>query len=132
MHTHKYITNTQFLISLIFLDCRFKSKDIPGSVSKGIPDFCTIYVISKGKISTTRAASRPAPFVSPIRSQIVLQPSTRSESEISIPYSNSSKGNHFMTIKSYHFNILFLSHIKFTKCLSLSLSSSKATIGANF
>ncbi|KAK1394700.1 hypothetical protein POM88_013756 [Heracleum sosnowskyi] len=87
LHTHKYINNAHFLISLTFLDYRFKSKDIPGSVSKGIPDFCTIYVISKGKISTTRAASRSAPFISPVRSQILLQPSTRSESEISIPNS---------------------------------------------
>lgn len=111
--THKYINNAHILISLTFLNCRFKSKDIPGSVTKGIPDFCTIYVISKGKISTTRAASRPAPFLSPIRSQILLQPSTRTESEISIPYSYSSKGNRFMTVLIHHFYIHFLLHINF-------------------
>ncbi|KAL8101805.1 U-box domain-containing protein 52-like isoform X2 [Apium graveolens] len=70
---------------------RFKAKDIPGSVSKGVPDFCTVYLISKGKISSTRAASRAAPVSSPLRDQILSQhPSTRSEPEI-IPSSLSSK-----------------------------------------
>ncbi|KAH6801670.1 kinase with adenine nucleotide alpha hydrolases-like domain-containing protein [Perilla frutescens var. frutescens] len=36
------------------------------SVSKTAPDFCTVYVISKTKISSVRNASRPAPFVSPV------------------------------------------------------------------
>ncbi|KAL3650980.1 hypothetical protein CASFOL_007383 [Castilleja foliolosa] len=53
---------------------RFKAKDIPGSVIKGAPDFCTIYAINKGKISSTRAASRPAPSIlSPLRNQIMYQ-----------------------------------------------------------
>ncbi|CAA0814959.1 Protein kinase protein with adenine nucleotide alpha hydrolases-like domain [Striga hermonthica] len=57
---------------------RFKPKDIPGSVLKGAPDFCTIYVIHKGKISSTRAASRPAPSIlSPIRHQILYQASSK-------------------------------------------------------
>ncbi|KAL9665619.1 hypothetical protein QQ045_021040 [Rhodiola kirilowii] len=36
---------------------KFKSSDIPGSVSKSAPDFCTVYIISKGKISSVRNAS---------------------------------------------------------------------------
>ncbi|GFP79419.1 U-box domain-containing protein 35 [Phtheirospermum japonicum] len=36
---------------------RFKTVDIPGSVSKGAPDFCTVYVISKGKVASIRSAS---------------------------------------------------------------------------
>ncbi|XP_042492007.1 U-box domain-containing protein 35-like isoform X2 [Macadamia integrifolia] len=52
---------------------RFKSTDIPGSISKGAPDFCTVYVISKGKISSVRSASRPAPTISPLRNQIQMQ-----------------------------------------------------------
>ncbi|XP_057739406.1 U-box domain-containing protein 35-like [Arachis stenosperma] len=40
---------------------RFKVSDIPGSVTKGAPDFCTVYVVSKGKIQSMRSASRPAP-----------------------------------------------------------------------
>ncbi|XP_062159120.1 U-box domain-containing protein 35-like isoform X2 [Alnus glutinosa] len=39
---------------------RFKT-DIPSSVSKGAPDFCTVYVIAKGKISNVRPASASLP-----------------------------------------------------------------------
>ncbi|KAL9442715.1 hypothetical protein AB3S75_016151 [Citrus x aurantiifolia] len=53
---------------------RFKTTDVPGNVSKGAPDFCTVYVISKGKISSMRSASRPAPAVSPLRNQIIIRP----------------------------------------------------------
>ncbi|KAL3613838.1 hypothetical protein CASFOL_041912 [Castilleja foliolosa] len=57
---------------------RFKAKDIPGSVSKNAPDFCTIYVINKGKIYSTRAASRPAPSImSPLRNQIMYQANSK-------------------------------------------------------
>ncbi|CAH9107867.1 unnamed protein product [Cuscuta epithymum] len=50
---------------------RFKMKDIPGNVLKGVPDFCTVYVISKnGKISSTRSASRSVPFTHPLRHQL--------------------------------------------------------------
>ena len=35
--------------------------DIPGAVTKGAPDFCTVYVVAKGKIQSMRSASRPAP-----------------------------------------------------------------------
>ncbi|XP_020540934.1 U-box domain-containing protein 52 isoform X2 [Jatropha curcas] len=40
---------------------RFKSTDVPSNVSKAAPDFCTVYVISKGKVSAVRSASAPAP-----------------------------------------------------------------------
>ncbi|KAJ8538807.1 hypothetical protein K7X08_030103 [Anisodus acutangulus] len=57
---------------------RFKAKDISGGVLKGAPDFCTVHVISKsGKISSTRAASRPAPFVHPLRHQLMQPASTK-------------------------------------------------------
>ncbi|CAH2061248.1 unnamed protein product [Thlaspi arvense] len=45
-----------------------KPTDIPGTISKTAPDFCTVYVISKGKISTMRSASRSAPATAPLRS----------------------------------------------------------------
>ncbi|KAJ8526622.1 hypothetical protein K7X08_029099 [Anisodus acutangulus] len=49
---------------------RFKVKDIPGNVLKGVPDFCTVYIISRtGKISSTRSAARLAPFIHPLRHQ---------------------------------------------------------------
>ncbi|XP_073293339.1 U-box domain-containing protein 52-like [Primulina huaijiensis] len=49
---------------------RLKTVDIPTSVSKRAPDFCTVYVISKSKISSVRNASRLAPFTSPLATQI--------------------------------------------------------------
>ncbi|KAH0898174.1 hypothetical protein HID58_047742 [Brassica napus] len=42
---------------------RFKT-DLPTTVSKQAPDFCNVYVISKGKIASVRNASRPAPYKS--------------------------------------------------------------------
>jgi hypothetical protein len=51
---------------------RFKA-DIPTTISKGAPDFCTVYVINKLKASSTRNAIRAAPRVSPLRSQIQQQ-----------------------------------------------------------
>ncbi|PON76440.1 Phosphorylase kinase, gamma catalytic subunit [Parasponia andersonii] len=58
---------------------RFKITDIPGSVGKGAPDFCNVYVISKGKIQSMRSAVRPAPANSALRSQILKQPSPKPE-----------------------------------------------------
>nr|GEV07807.1 U-box domain-containing protein 52 isoform X1 [Tanacetum cinerariifolium] len=54
---------------------RFKTRDIPGTILKGVPEFCTVYVISKGKISATKAASRPPPYISPLRTQESIGPS---------------------------------------------------------
>ncbi|KAK3427911.1 hypothetical protein EUGRSUZ_F04037 [Eucalyptus grandis] len=47
-----------------------KSSHIPSNVSNGVPDFCTVYVISKGKVSSVRKASRPVPHASPLLDQI--------------------------------------------------------------
>ncbi|TYI59003.1 hypothetical protein E1A91_D10G002800v1 [Gossypium mustelinum] len=44
--------------------------DIPSCVTKAAPDFCTVYTISKGKVSSLRNASRSAPFSSPLIDQI--------------------------------------------------------------
>ncbi|KAL9995248.1 hypothetical protein Hdeb2414_s0822g00950751 [Helianthus debilis subsp. tardiflorus] len=40
---------------------------------KAAPEFCTIYVISKGKISSAKKSVKPAPFVSPLYEQIQEQ-----------------------------------------------------------
>ncbi|KAI3468440.1 hypothetical protein Pfo_025103 [Paulownia fortunei] len=74
---------------------RFKAKDIPGSVLKGAPDFCTVYVIHKGKISSTRAASRPAPSIlSPLRNQILLQANRKTNGlDTLIPSSTNSRSS---------------------------------------
>ncbi|GMI81080.1 hypothetical protein like AT2G24370 [Hibiscus trionum] len=40
---------------------RFRTAEVTTSVSKGAPDYCTVYVIGKGKISSVRSASAPPP-----------------------------------------------------------------------
>lgn len=55
----------------LFSCCRrLKAVDVPTATLKGAPDFCTVYVISKSKISQVRNASRLAPFTSPICNEI--------------------------------------------------------------
>ncbi|KAG5034309.1 hypothetical protein JHK87_009219 [Glycine soja] len=68
---------------------RFKVSDIPGAVSKGAPDFCTVYVIAKGKIQTVRSASRPAPAIVP---NLLSQASVRTDhSDPNVPLTQSIK-----------------------------------------
>ncbi|KAK4716673.1 hypothetical protein R3W88_015011 [Solanum pinnatisectum] len=40
---------------------RFKTMDVPTAVSKVVPGFCTVYVIAKGKVQSTKNASSPVP-----------------------------------------------------------------------
>lgn len=49
---------------------RFKSSSMGSNVSKGAPDFCTVHVISKGKVSSVKHATRLAPFSSPLLDHI--------------------------------------------------------------
>ncbi|XP_023524076.1 U-box domain-containing protein 52-like isoform X1 [Cucurbita pepo subsp. pepo] len=73
---------------------RFKATDVPGNVSKGAPDFCNVFVISKGKIQSMRSASRPAPVVNPLRSQLVQQSSTKSiRSDYQFPQTTSARAS---------------------------------------
>ncbi|XVF26480.1 hypothetical protein REPUB_Repub14bG0020000 [Reevesia pubescens] len=51
---------------------KFRS-DIPSCVTKTSPDFCTVYVVSKGKVSSVRNASRTAPYSSLLLDQIKKQ-----------------------------------------------------------
>ncbi|KAF5748337.1 U-box domain-containing protein 51-like isoform X3 [Tripterygium wilfordii] len=39
---------------------KFKNQDVPSSLMKSAPDYCSVYVISKGKIMSVRLAARPA------------------------------------------------------------------------
>ncbi|XP_068471762.1 U-box domain-containing protein 35-like isoform X1 [Phaseolus vulgaris] len=64
---------------------RFKIADVPGTVSKGAPDFCTVYVVAKGKIQSMRSASRAAPAFSPLQN-LLTQPEPR------LPLANNVKG----------------------------------------
>ncbi|KAG2306343.1 hypothetical protein Bca4012_084626 [Brassica carinata] len=53
-----------------FMRRKFKISDTPSNVAKAAPDFCTVYIISKGKISSVRHAQRAAPYQSPLIAQI--------------------------------------------------------------
>nr|GMD88622.1 U-box domain-containing protein 35-like isoform X1 [Ipomoea batatas] len=40
---------------------RFKALDVPSGVVKNAPEFCNVYIIAKGKLSSSRNASIPTP-----------------------------------------------------------------------
>ncbi|CAK7345791.1 unnamed protein product [Dovyalis caffra] len=58
---------------------KFKTSDVPSNVSKGAPDFCTVYVISKGKIASVRSASGPVPTKPSIQTQMPSRASNVSD-----------------------------------------------------
>ncbi|XP_010520563.1 PREDICTED: U-box domain-containing protein 51-like [Tarenaya hassleriana] len=39
----------------------FKGEDIPSNVMRWAPDYCTVLVVSKGKLASVRSATRPLP-----------------------------------------------------------------------
>ncbi|KAG6513987.1 hypothetical protein ZIOFF_024324 [Zingiber officinale] len=51
-----------------------RSTDLSTSIYKGVPEFCTVYVIAKGKVSFVRNATRLLPAISPFRAQVQGQP----------------------------------------------------------
>ena len=67
---------------------KFKGPDVPTSVIKIAPEFCSVYVISKGKIISARAALRPVANTamppkqpSPLGVQPIALPDSSSEQE---------------------------------------------------
>ncbi|XVE98907.1 hypothetical protein REPUB_Repub03eG0149100 [Reevesia pubescens] len=58
---------------------RFRTAEVTTNVSKGAPDYCTVYVIGKGKISSVRSASGPPLTRLSSRSQLLPLPSNISE-----------------------------------------------------
>lgn len=74
------LTNRLFVCQMFF-NGRFKTSDVPSNVMKAVPDFCTIYVISKGKISSAKKSLKPVPFVSPLHEQIQEQSNTTTVSD---------------------------------------------------
>ncbi|KAI4346224.1 hypothetical protein L6164_013293 [Bauhinia variegata] len=53
---------------------RFRTNDVPSLVSKGAPPFCTMYVISKGKIASVKSAIAPLSKPPTQRKQLQPQP----------------------------------------------------------
>lgn len=74
---------------IFFLIRRFKVSDISGTVAKAAPDFCTVYVIGKGKIQSMRSASRPAPSISPLH---VNDTAIQDQSDINVVSEQSVRG----------------------------------------
>ncbi|KAK4853696.1 hypothetical protein QYF36_013115 [Acer negundo] len=71
---------------------RFKTTDIPSSVSKGAPEFCNVYVIAKGKISSVRPATAPAPVkAASFRNQLQSQPSQNLSDSNEAAYMNNQR-----------------------------------------
>ncbi|XP_058722324.1 U-box domain-containing protein 52-like [Vicia villosa] len=60
---------------------RFRTTDVPTTVSKAAPTFCTVYIISKGKISTVRSATAPIPKPPAPMSAPMIAPPTPSRSQ---------------------------------------------------
>ncbi|XP_074590708.1 U-box domain-containing protein 52-like [Curcuma longa] len=56
---------------------RFKSVDLSAHITKEAPDFCTVVMIMKGKVSAMRNAVRSAPTTSPLRAQIQNLPNLK-------------------------------------------------------
>lgn len=85
------------LTNLILFYRRFKTTDVPSSVSKGAPDFCTVYVISKGKISSVRSATSAAAKASP-RNQVQHQASNMSDTSETPMRNQHSRGTYVSVI----------------------------------
>ncbi|XVF69841.1 hypothetical protein PTKIN_Ptkin11bG0113200 [Pterospermum kingtungense] len=65
---------------------RFRTPEVTTNVSKGAPDYCTVYVIGKGKISSVRSASAAPPTKLPPRNQLQLQPDSPSAASFNPRY----------------------------------------------
>ncbi|XP_010261770.1 PREDICTED: U-box domain-containing protein 35-like [Nelumbo nucifera] len=63
----------------------FKGADVPTSVSKAAPEFCSVYVISKGRISSVRPATNPNRHPGKGQSNNVLESSAKFQSTKSEP-----------------------------------------------
>lgn len=51
--------------------CRLKAYDVPTTISKEAPDFCTVYIILNGKVWSCRNATRPAPTIGYFRHDLM-------------------------------------------------------------
>ncbi|XP_040369071.1 putative protein TPRXL [Rosa chinensis] len=75
---------------MLFLN-RFKTRDIPSTVLKGAPDFCTVYIIGREKISSVRSATgalpqKPKGLPSPCEQNVQHHQSERTQSpQCSLP-----------------------------------------------
>nr|AAC67211.1 putative protein kinase [Arabidopsis thaliana] len=69
--------------SKITLLKRLKAVDVTNAVIKGAPNFCTVYAISKGKISSVRSATSSPPPLCTIRPQLPARSSNANNNNFS-------------------------------------------------
>ncbi|GAB2286476.1 hypothetical protein Dimus_020875 [Dionaea muscipula] len=99
-----YVNNNLFEIVVLGASSRnglvrkLKGPDVPTNVTKGAPNFCTVYVISKAKVLSVRTASRPvlpAPSIPQLHSapQSRQVPYQQNLYQGSVPSNGISRGN---------------------------------------
>ena len=76
-------------------------------VSRGAPDFCTVYVISKAKMSSVRNASRPVPHMSPLQSYI--ENIVKDKPNVSTPVSTPPRRS--MSIRGFFISIVLINYL---------------------
>ncbi|KAG6741117.1 hypothetical protein POTOM_056605 [Populus tomentosa] len=71
--SYKSINCSALFFEEIYATRLFKTVDVPGTVLKRAPNFCTVYVVSKGKVSGLRNATRPVPARSAAGGALLVQ-----------------------------------------------------------
>lgn len=89
-----------FYFSLVWIR-RFKQQDVPTSLEKSAPEFCTVYVIYKGKVQTMRS-SNICHMPSPSTRTNLSSKSSRSYSSSNTKSSYSSGGSDTKSTTSSH------------------------------
>ncbi|WOL17397.1 U-box domain-containing protein 52-like [Canna indica] len=98
----------------------FRSTDISSTIFKGVPDFCTVYVISKGgKVSSMKNAARPPPSF-PIRCAPQIQgPAAVKPDPMVNNNKNMNRGpcfhEHALILESFLFSMLPSNRSPFTR-----------------
>lgn len=62
------------VLFISWLPRAFRNVDVPTTVSKSAPDFCSVYVASKGKVQNAKTASQPSTPTSATGSKRSSQP----------------------------------------------------------
>lgn len=101
----------------LFLFCRkFWSHDVPTIINKSAPDFCTVYVISKGKQQSVRPAAKP--FASSLSSTL---PSSQPWSAARLSnYSESSDVSRYQITENVFWSTFFLVLLSLGKTRALT------------
>ncbi|CAN4100078.1 unnamed protein product [Withania somnifera] len=78
----------------------FKIQDVPRSLSRSVPEFCSIYAVSRGKVVTLKSASQPATPRSKASSSQSSQTGSAHDSPVSQDLIPQGSIRHFESIAS--------------------------------